>query len=197
MNPNYKRTLAIAMKDAEADARNRAGKSERMGIVGYGVSELWRGPELISADAFANIITDAGDEYYARKVAVGISPANLTAPTAVDGMKFGIGTTAAAKSGAGAALVTYTSGSQLVFDASYPAISEVGTDVGWLCTYKCTWGAGVATADNIREVVIVTDADTNATSAAADTIARSLITEVDKAAGDTLVVTWNHKFLGA
>jgi len=166
--------------------------------VGFGVAELRDEHGLLKeVIPFANLITTAGDQYYAQKGIVGISPANPAAPTAVNGMKLGTGTTAAAKSGAGAALVTYLSGSNVAFDATFPSAAAVGGDTGWNATYKTTWGAGVATNGAITEVAIVNDQGTNATSTAANTISRAVIASVNKAAGDTLAVTWNHKFLGA
>lgn len=69
---------------------------------------------------FANLITDAGDLYYATRAIAGVTPAAPADATKMTGMKLGTGTTAAAKNGAGAALVTYLSGSNVAFDASYP-----------------------------------------------------------------------------
>lgn len=168
------------------------------GLVGYGVITLHdeRG-RLKLCQPFTNLITDAGDLYYSSKGIVGISPANPSAPTAMSGMKLGTGTTAAAKSGAGGALVTYLSGSNLAFDATYPQTANLGGGLGVNMVYKTTWPAGTATNSAITEVVIVNDAGTNATSTAANTASRSVFTAVNKGASDTLAITWNHKNLGA
>lgn len=144
-----------------------------------------------------NLITDAGDLYIAQKVIVGISPANATAPTAMNGMKLGTGATAVAKSGAGGALVTYLTASNVAFDATYPQTSNLGAGLGVTAVYKTTWGAGVATNSAITEAVIVNDQATNATTTAANTISRITFTAVNKGASDTLAITWSHKFLGA
>lgn len=144
-----------------------------------------------------NLITDAGDLYYASKAIVGISPANPSAPTAVNGMKLGTGTTAVAKAGAGGALVTYLSGSNVAFDSTYPQTSNLGAGLGVTGVYRTTWGAGVATNSAITECAIVNDQATNATTSAANTIARIVFTAVNKGASDTLAITWSHKFLGA
>lgn len=169
-----------------------------MGITGYGVIELWGdNGELKLARPFANLITTAGDQYYAKKGIVAIGPANPSAPTAANGMKLGTGSTAVAKSGAGAAIVTYTSGSNIAFDASYAQANAVaGTDTGWTADYKTTWGAGVATA-TISEATIVNDQATNSGASAANTYSRVTFTGVVKGASDTLAITWLHKFLGA
>jgi hypothetical protein len=112
-------------------------------------------------------------------------------------MKLGTGSTAVAKTGAGAALVTYLSGSNKAFDATYPQSSLT---TGRVITYKRTYAAGEATtASAITEAVIVNDTiATDATSTAANTISRVLVTVISaKAAGDTLTATWTHTLLGA
>lgn len=169
------------------------------GLVGYGVIELRDERDRLKLVLpFANLITTPGDQYYAQKAIVGISPASPSAPTAVNGMKLGTGTTAAAKSGAGGALVTYKTASNVVFDASFPVAAAVaGTDTGWTASYKTTWAAGVATDTALTEAVIVNDQATNATSTAANTIARVVFAAVNKGASDSLAITWAHKFLGA
>lgn len=170
-----------------------------MGIKGYGVVHLMDGDgqtKLIVP--FANLISTVGDEYYAKKGIVGIAPANPTAPTAASGMKLGTGVTAASKSGAGAALGVYITGSNNAFDATYPQAAAVGGDTGWNATYKTTWPAGDSTNSAIAEVVIVNDQASDATSTAANTYARALVSPtVNKQAADSLAITWNHKFLGA
>lgn len=193
---------ASDVRDALADASRRSKElitPEGFGLVGFGIVERFDAfGERNYLDTFANLITTAGDEYYARKAITGIAPAAAAAPTAVNGMKLGTGTTAVAKSGAGAALVTYLAASNVAFDATYPTAAAVaGTDTGWNATYKTTWAAGVATSTTINEVVIVKDQGTDLTSAVADTIARAVISTVNKAAGDSLAITWSHKFLGA
>lgn len=188
------------MEDAFHVAMDLAVKvKDDFGIVGYGVIELRDGDGLIKElEPFANLITTAGDQYYAQKGIVGIAPANPSAPTAVSGMKLGTGTTAAAKSGAGAALVTYLSGSNIAFDAAFPTASAVGGDTGWNANYKSTWAAGVATNSAITEAVITNAAGTNsAAEGAAGMISRVVFAAKNKTADDTLAITWAHKFLGA
>lgn len=183
----------------EAKQRAVALKKDALGVVGFGVGEL-RDPKgrLKEVRAFANLITTAGDQYYAKKAIVGISPASPSAPTAVNGMKLGTGTTAASKSSTGSALVTYKAASNVAFDSTYPSAAAVaGTDTGWTATYKTTWGAGVATDTALTECAIVTDQATDATTTAANTISRTVFTAVNKAAGDSYSMTWTHKFLGA
>ena len=146
-----------------------------------------RGPdgELKRSGTAHNLITDTGDQMYAER---GAGIGTLAAPT---GMKLGSGTTAVAKTGAGAALVTYIANSQQAF-ASTPASAKSGTVRR--ITYTATWAAGKATtASTIAEAVIVNEALTDATSAAAATVARVLLPGLGtKGASDTLSLTWTH-----
>lgn len=135
-----------------------------------------------------NLITAVGDQFYAARGAGVASP-----PAAVTGMRLGIGSTAASKTGAGAAIVTkLTDGNQ--------ALDATPTATGGVVQYKCTYGPGKATsASAITEIVLVNDTiATDQATAAANTIARALVPGVaQKQAGDTLVATWTHTLLGA
>jgi len=176
--------------------------TDDVGLSGFGVAllidESGDRPRLKQVIPFRNLITDAGDLYIAQKIITGIAPANPAAPTAMTGMKLGTGATAAAKSGAGAALVTYLAASNVAFDATYPQTANLGAGLGVNSVYRSTWAAGIATNGAITEVVIVNDSGTNATSVAANTASRALFgSAINKTATDSLVVTWNHKALGA
>lgn len=153
--------------------------------------------EVKSEEVIKNLITTAGDEYYAKKAITGIAPANPSAPTAASGMKLGTGTTAVTKSGTAAALVTYETGSNNPFDASYPQTEDLAADTGWNAVYQTTWAAGDVTEAALTEAVIVNDAGTDATSTAANTYSRVVFTAIDKTAADSLIILWKHKFLGA
>lgn len=166
------------------------GAQSLLRVKGFVVAEMF-GPdgELKSRVEVHNLITAVGDVMYAHRGS-GIA----SAPAAPTGMKLGTGSTAPAKTGAGAALVTYLSGSNKAFDATFPSIAAA------VVTYKRTYAPGEATtASPITEAVIVNDTiGTDATSTAANTISRALITGVgSKAAGDTLILTWTHTALGA
>ncbi|MEO7133408.1 MAG: hypothetical protein ABI024_04230 [Vicinamibacterales bacterium] len=192
--------LLRAYQTARLEAFDMAHRSraDRVGIIGYGVAELYEGDRREGHKLFVpfgNLITDAGDMYYAGKGITGISPAAPAAPTAANGMKLGTGVTAAVKADAG--LITYLTASNVVFDATFPSTSNLGTTLGVNAVYKTTWAAGVATNAAITEVAIVNDQATNADSTAANTYSRAVFTAINKAAGDSLAITWNHKFLGA
>jgi hypothetical protein len=137
-----------------------------------------------------NIITQTGDQYYGERAAgIGGAPGQVT------GMKLGTGSTAVAKTGAGAALVTYKSGSQKAIDGSFPtsALSGSSRRIQW----KTSWGAGVINGSALTEVVLVIDTLADATSSAANTIARALFGPLTLGVLDTLALTWNHDLLGA
>ena len=147
---------------------------------------------LIREGEVDNLVTAIGDRMYAERGA-GVSGA----PAAPTGMKLGTGSGATAKTGTGAALVTYLANSHQAFDSTYPQASDNGS--ARRITYKATFAAGKATTTSaITEVVIVNEALADATSAAAATVARALLTGIaSKGAGETLTVTWTHDTLGA
>lgn len=165
------------------------------GLAGHGFAEHRRDGELLDLAVFRNLITDVGDQYYGERAAGITSP-----PGQVTGMQLGTGTTAVAKTGAGAAIVTYISGSAQAMDGGFPTSSQPGgAGTARRIQWKVTYAAGTATANAIAEVVIINQAvATNSGAPAANTISRALISPVvNKAAGDTLAVTWNHDLLGA
>jgi hypothetical protein len=172
---------------------------QSVGIRGHGFAELWtpsihRSSRLVlkQRTEFENLVTEVGDEYYGERAAGIASP-----PGQVTGMQLGTGTTAVAKTGAGAAIVTLVASSLVAIDGSFPTSALQGSSrrIQW----KTTWAAGVATSDNIAEVALVNQAVVTQTVAPASaTISRALLVpDVDKAAGDTLAVTWNHDLLGS
>jgi hypothetical protein len=167
---------------------------DKSGITGHILVERFdKDGNLVERFEDHNLVTQVGDQVYGERGG-GVSGA----PAAPTGMKLGTGSTAVAKTGAGAALVTYLSGSNKAFDATYPSSSLNGSSRR--ITYKRTYAAGEATtASAITEAVIVNDTiGTDATSTAANTISRALITGVSaKGAGDTLAITWNQDLLGS
>lgn len=132
-----------------------------------------------------NIITQVGDQMYGERGA-GIAGA----PAVPTGMKLGSGSTAVAKTGAGAALVTYLANSHQAIGTPTSALNGSVRRI----TYAATFAAGKATtASAITEAVLVNEALTDATSAAAATVARVLLTGIgSKGAADTLALTWTH-----
>lgn len=150
-----------------------------------------------SRQTVKNLITDAGDQYHVKRIAAAVAPLAPADVTKVTGMKLGTGTTAASKAGGGAALVTYVAGSNVAFDAGFPTTQDLGSGLGWTVTYQTTFGAGIGTSAALTEVALVTDAAADATSTAANTIARVVFAATPKGATDTLAITWAHKQLGS
>lgn len=186
--------------DADIESFDLARRALRDGfdLRGFGVWRLWNGDgDLVLEQPFANLVTDAGDQYAAKKLIQGIAPASPSAPTAASGMKLGsTSSTAPAKAGAGAALQAYLTGTNRAFDASYPQSANLGAGLGWVAIHQTTWPTG-STIAGIVEAVIVNDAGTDATSSAANTYSRTTGSSVTKGSTDTFAVTWNWKQLGA
>lgn len=166
--------------------------SDRTSLKGFVTIDLWRPTdegqlELVEREEIENLITRVGDQYYGERAA-GLGSLGIATV-----MKLGTGTTAAAKTGAGAGIVTYLTGSNSVFS---PAVSSSLNGSSRRITYATTWAAGTATNSAITEAVIaITNA--NATSLEGDCIARVVFTAKDKQALDTLTITWHHDLLGA
>lgn len=156
-------------------------------VIGRVMWEL-RGPDgsLKASGESQNTVTDVGDQRYGESGA-GVAGA----PAAPTGMRLGTGTTAPAKNGAGAALITYLANSNQAIatpTSSKPAAVRV-------ITYSATFGPGKATtASLITEAALVNDTiATDATSPAGNTLARVLLgTPAPKGASDTLAVTFTH-----
>jgi hypothetical protein len=150
--------------------------------------------EVVLADYWGeNLVTDRGDEHITGRVIEGDTEDIIT------GMKLGNDSaTAVAKNGAGAAMVSYISGSNEALDAS-PTDATKGAGAGWRATFVCTWIAGDVTDADIEEVCLTNQtALADNTSAEADTIARFIFgSPIDKQAGDSLEVTWQVDVQGA
>lgn len=166
---------------------------ERGSIKGWGFWELHNEDGLLVARGeFENLITQVGDQYYGERAAgIGGAPGQVT------GMRLGTGSTAASKTGAGAAIVTYLSGTATAIDGTYPqsALSGGSRRITW----KTTFGAGVGTASGISEVVLTIESPlTDVAGSAANTIARVVLSPtINKGATDVLSITWNHDLLGS
>lgn len=135
-----------------------------------------------------NLITQVGDQLYGERGA-GVTGA----PAVPTGMRLGTGSTAASKTGAGAAIDTYQSGSAKVLDAE-PGSSLSGSSRR--ITYVVTWD-GSESWSALREAVITNATIADAAGAEADTISRVVYASKSKDTEDTLVGTWTHDLLGA
>lgn len=167
-----------------------------LGIRGYGTAVLTDNDGNVKARCeFYNLVTSVGDQYYGERAAgVGSPPAQVT------GMKLGTSSTAVAKTGAGAGIITYLADSQQALSGTPTSTQPGGAGTARVITFQAIWAAGKATTVSaINEVVIVNETLTDAAGAGASaTIARALLTGISsKGASDTLTVTWNHSILGA
>lgn len=147
---------------------------------------------------YENQVTDVGDLYLAGRDVAGIGPNSPAQPPLVNGIKLGTGLTAVAKFGAGAVIVTYITGSNRGFDAGFPnafnLVPSLGSGNGAQAQYQVTYAAGGAVSGtNLSEVVMVTDAGSDAASAVSQTIARALVGPFTAISVTTkVVVQWNH-----
>jgi hypothetical protein len=178
-----------------------------LGIKGLVIAELWTprrnllaaGPRMLlkQCEIAANLVTQVGDQQYGNAYAGLHANATVTDPDPVTGMQLGTGSTAAAKTGAGAATVTYISGSNQAIEATYPQSTLNGASRR--ITWQSIWAPGDSTNSAIREAVITKDIGLpDVTSIESDTISRVVFgSAIDKQAADTLTVTWHHDLLGA
>ena len=134
---------------------------------------------------FENLITEVGDQMYGE---LGSGAGTPNIPT---GLRLGTGVTAAAKSGAGAAIVTYVTGSAQAFDATYP-LSALSGGLRRI-TYRVSYVAGTIIA-TIQEAAITNENPlTDVAGTAANTIARAIpAAPIAVTAVDTLTATWTH-----
>jgi hypothetical protein len=149
------------------------------------------GLEVIQYQVVPNLITQVGDQYYGERAAGTAGP-----PGQVTGMRLGTTATAAAKTGAGAAIVAYITGSNQAIEATWPQSSLNGSSrrIQW----KSIWAAGDSTNAAIVESVITNEAGlTDVAGTAANTISRVTFSAINKGALDTLTNTWSHDLLGA
>jgi len=179
-----------ALADAAArEAHYLRPDQDHSFVTGSGFVEL-RGEDgrVKHLSVFHNKVTEVGDQVYGER------GANIGSNNYATGMRLGTGgETAASKTGAGAAIVTYISGSQEAHDASYPQ-SSLSSGLRRI-TYKCTWDAGDVTQNGIDEWVVTNETPiTDVAGTAANTISRAIDTTspVNKGSGDSLAITWNH-----
>lgn len=154
---------------------------------GWNVIALLRSRDVYIYIPGKNIITDAGDQYYAEG-AVG-SPSWTVA-----GMRLGTGTTAPTK--ADTDVTTFLTGSEKAIDTGYPTTNDTdadntgaGVDV---VTWRVSYGTAEANGTGIAEGAIV-DNLTTPTKALTHFLFSAAF---DKTSNDTLKVIVNHTFNG-
>jgi hypothetical protein len=175
--------------DTDTDTERVADLVSGAGATGQ-VSWVLTGPdgEVKESGTAHNTITTIGDQRLSEAAA-------LASPTVLipNGAKLGTGATAASKTGAGAFLGSYLPDSHVGFQGT-PASGPNGALRQ--IRFTIVWAAGRATtASQITEAVIVNDyaAGTNATSTAANTLSRVILTPAvgSKGAQDALTLIWD------
>jgi hypothetical protein len=163
--------------------------TDRLPIFGFAHAILRNPDGEIKFEALLeNLITLVGNQYYGeRAAAIG------TPPNQVTGLRLGTGTTAPAATGAGAFIVTYTTGSNVAVTGGYPQSSNPSGGIRRV-TWAGSWAAGVATNSALAEAVLTNETPlTNVQGSAANTIARILLSPtVNKGASDTFDLFWQH-----
>lgn len=160
------------------------------GVTPAGYNGKWAVVSVTSATQFGIYVGTALGAGSAFGTVTGLSLGMVT------GMRLGTGTTAPAKTGAGAAIVTYKTGSQQALDGGFPTSALNGSSRR--IQYKVTWAAGTATDTALTESVITNETPlTNVAGTAANTISRVTFSAINKGALDTLTNTWSHDLLGA
>lgn len=147
---------------------------------------------IVQSVEFENLITEQGDQVIMDRYANLGGPPNT--PT---GMRLGTGgATLAAKTGAGAAIVTYIAGSNAAHDGGFPT-SALNVSSRRI-TFQSVWAAGVATNGAIDEWVVTNENPlTDVAGTAANTVSRArTASPLNKTASDTLTITWTHDFEG-
>ena len=153
-----------------------------------------------------NIVTDAGDLYYAERAVllttgtpISPVPTNFTDANGVPDMIMGYGTAGSApgKASNRSAISAIVAGSELALDATYPLVNDPDADNTGsgadIATYHHEYGAGVGTATGIDRAYL-----TNPSPGASEALlAYAVISPViNKGAGDTLKLFFNHTFSG-
>ncbi len=166
----------------------------KVGIVGEVHAKLWAPDGTLKQYEYGrNLVTDYGDEHIAKRIFDDTFDI-------VTGMRLGdqVAPAAASKSGAGAAIQQYLTGSNEDLDGVATS-SDKGAGAGFRATHICTWIAGDITDPAISECVLSDETPlTDVAGVVGDTVARFVFgSTIDKQAGDSLEVTWHLDVLGA
>lgn len=137
----------------------------------------------------SNLVTDAGDLYYAQRGAAE-SPTNFTTPA----HEYGTAGNSPAKGSDRSDLTSKTSGSLSQMEATYPKTNDPrgGTDV---VSYKASWAAGTGTDTGIIQGIL-TNWAAGTPGASEPCLTHFTISSFDKGAGDTLDWYVHHTMNG-
>ncbi len=194
---------ALAGLFRKISARSRRGSIDegvRMkGSIAVCLTNIHTGKKRIFE--MKNIVTDAGDLYYAERsggAPTPPTPTNFTAALIFDGiMELYAGASAApAKGNDRSAMVALVTASAKAMDATYPKINDDDTDnpgrAADIITYRVSYTTGEANNATIEDVII-----TNPSPGASEPILmQAEFTTFAKTSSDTLKVWVNHQPLG-
>ncbi len=181
-------------EDAVLAALGRGRPTSDSGLIlGRGIAVIRdRWDRIQQSVEFENLITEYGDQVIMERYAdIGVPDDEP------QGMRLGSGgATAVAKTGAGAAIVTYISGSHAAHDSGPTSTKPANARV---ITFSSVWAAGTATNGAINEWVVTNENPlTDVAGAAGNTISRAVTgSALDKKATDSLTITWTHSFEGS
>lgn len=138
-----------------------------------------------------NLVTDAGDRYYAQTI-VGTTLSHNYKATAI--MRLGTNTLTAAK-GSKDAAGTFATGTKSL-DANYPMVSDTDTDNTGsgsdIVTWRFTYGTADGNANNINSAAVC-----NALHAPTEALTTfNFASQFNKTSSDTLKVFVNHEMRG-
>lgn len=188
-----------SVRDELARAMESAGRKpdDHIGMTGMVYAVLTRGDGTVEVHEAKNIITDAGDTYYAEQGA-NEAPTNFADTAGAFTGIVGVATAATVGKSSTYADVTPASGGEDSPDSGYPKTNDddgdnpgtVATDV---ITYRVSYATGEANAAITH--AYVTEASPTTASPLLSVVAFS--PGFTKTSSDTLKVYVNHTFLGA
>jgi len=172
---------------------------DEMGVRGEVVAVLRRASGRVETYRTRNIVTDAGDLYYAQRGANETTTNFTNGSNVFDGvMELATVSGTPLKTDNRSNVSGLVSGSQAAMTSGYPKSDDTGNaeNTGAAVdsvTYKATWAAGVATSTAIASVII-----TNPSPGASEPLLMyaKFSAAFDKGAGDSLTVYVNHNMLG-
>ena len=175
-----------------AEILTRRGLNEREDVKGKVIAIIGRANGDTDIIHGLNIVTNAGDLYYAQN---GAGEAHTVSFHDIGGMLLGTSDTAPAKTDTSVTTKLGSSSGKAI-KSGYPKTNDAdaqntgaGTDI---VTWTYEWAAGEDTGTGIQEGAIVNDLTTPTAALSHFLFAASW----DKAAGDTAKVVVNHEFSG-
>lgn len=163
----------------------------RLSLSGYVRWKLWvpGDDESIEEGFENNLITQYGDQYYGERAS------EIGSHALVTGMQLGTSVTSPSKTGAGAAIVSYITGSAIALDGGFPSSALDGA--ARVISYETTWAPGIATNGAITEAALINQSvATDSGAPSSNTISRVGFGPINKNILQALTVSWDHFLQG-